>query len=131
MQAVSLIVLGLLGALFLYVAVRMSMAIGQNLQQGMAFREALALRMKSLRLEKMLGAIGVDSNRYLHTEPVTDIARQMHNCQGCKATDTCDSALQARPSLSLNEIEFCPNQPALVRIRMEEDDPTAEPKQAA
>ncbi len=127
MDFLSLILLTALGLLFVITVVLVSIAVGGNLMQGMRFREGLADGVKQLRLQRMLEALGIDVNRYLYSEPVTDIDKQMRNCEACQNTQTCDETLQGHP-LAMADIAFCPNHDALQAMVEVNGVPTGEHK---
>ena len=63
------VIIGSILALFvLYVIMRMSYVIMRNVIVGMEFRNKLARKVDALRLNKMLAALGIDINSYLHSE---------------------------------------------------------------
>jgi hypothetical protein len=99
----------------LYVAMRMSYVIMHNVIVGMEFRKRLARNVNALRLNKMLAALGIDINNYLHSERVIDIEEQIDKCSACQNTETCDEQL-AKGAVQASNIDYCSNEESLQRI---------------
>lgn len=78
------------------------------MQQGRLVRRKLAQRIESLRISKMLRALGLDPSQYLHTVPLHKINQSMNKCEHCQTTDQCDEKLK-QGSIKADEIDFCPN----------------------
>jgi hypothetical protein len=115
MDILTIIVGGILGLFVLYVIMRMSYVIMRNVIVGMEFRKRLAQQVNALRLNKMLAALGIDVNSYLHKERVIDIEEQINKCSSCQNTETCDDQL-ARGTISAASIDYCNNEAALQHI---------------
>jgi hypothetical protein len=92
--------------------VLLAVAIVFNFHAGMKYRTALAERLNTLRLGRMLGALGIDIDAYLARERVVDIHRQMQRCSECNNIAPCDAGL-ADGTLQPDNIEFCNNEQAL------------------
>lgn len=112
MNVVSMIVLGLMGALLAYSVLSIFISIVRNLKNGFRFRRELAGRVGSLRLRRMLESLGIDLSGYLHTRPVAEIEGHMRACQSCETQSTCDERLGAAPK-PLDDYSFCPNYESL------------------
>ena len=106
MSYTSIILLVLIALLIFLVAAVMVIAITRNFRVGLRLREALAQRIKFLRLDKMLAKRKIKRVHYLHTEPVTNIENQIRNCESCSVTKQCDQALKES---SPADLSFCPN----------------------
>lgn len=115
MDIVTVIIGGALGLFMLYVILRMSYVIMRNVIVGMEFRKALAGKVDALRLNKMLAALGIDINSYLHSERVIDIEEHIDRCASCDNTETCDDQL-AKGSIQPDNIDYCNNEATLQRI---------------
>ena len=115
MNLLSLIVGGLLTVLTLTFAVMLVSAIVFNLKAGKKYRNSLATRIDQLRLSKMLSAVGIDVNSYLHTQNIVDIQKHMDLCAACENTDTCDEQL-ADGHVKVDDIVFCNNEKPLREI---------------
>ena len=115
MNLFSLIVAGLLTMLTLAFAVMLVSAIVFNMKSGKKYRGSLARRIDQLRLSKMLSALGIDINSYLHTQGIVDIQKHMDRCSACENTSTCDEQL-ATGDIKASAIEFCDNEKALQEI---------------
>ncbi len=115
MNLLSLIVAGLLTVLTLAFATMLVSAIIFNLQAGKKYRHSLAKRIDQLRLSRMLSALGIDVNSYLHTQGIVDIQKHMDLCSACENTDTCDEQL-ADGHVRVADIDFCNNEKSLQDI---------------
>ena len=112
MNIFSVAIAGLLGLLVMAFSLLLFFAIVFNLNAGKKYRKSLARELENLRLNKMLSALGVDVNTYLHSERVVDIQQQMDRCSGCAQTAECDSRLD-KGSIGATDIGFCDNEQAL------------------
>ena len=115
MDILTVIVGGILALFMLYVIMRMSYVIMHNVIVGMEFRKNLARQVNALRLNKMLAALGIDINSYLHAERIIDIEEQISKCSACQNTDTCDDQL-AKGTVQPGKIDYCNNEQALEQI---------------
>ena len=106
---------GFLVLFVLYVIFRMSYVIMRNVIIGMEFRKKLATKVNDLRLNKMLSALGIDINSYLHSERVLDIEEHIDRCASCENTDTCDDQL-ASGNVQVSNIDYCNNEESLQQI---------------
>jgi len=118
MNLLSLVVAGLLAVLTLAFAVMLLSAIIFNLKTAKKYRRGLATRLDRLRLGKMLSAVGIDIDSYLHTQSIIDIQKHMERCSNCENTTTCDEQL-ADGHLNITSIDFCNNEKALQDIAQE------------
>jgi hypothetical protein len=90
-------------------------AIQRNMREGERFRDRLADRLVALRLERLMGLLGLDPNQYLHSERIVDVERHLRNCAGCPETERCDQALaQEKPDAIA---DTCPNYEDLQALR--------------
>jgi hypothetical protein len=117
MDTISLVITLLLGALMLWLAVWLPLAIRGNLRRGHGFREALAERLGELRLSRMLANLGIDRAAYLHQAQAVEIKRHMARCEACDSKTACDQALAGENSKPIEELGFCANIEDLDRIR--------------
>lgn len=78
-------------------------------------RKAVKRRMKGLRIDRMLGHLGVDSNQYLRKATPLAVETHLHVCAQCTTTDLCDECLINGKDIP--EDTFCRNYPELVRYR--------------
>lgn len=101
--------------LLLYVIMRMSYVIMRNVVVSMEFRKSLARKVNDLRLNRMLEALGIDVNSYLHSERILDIEEQIDKCSSCQNTETCDDQL-AKGSITADSIDYCNNEQSLHQI---------------
>lgn len=115
MDILTVIVGGILALFMLYVLMRMSYVIMRNVIVGMEFRKNLARQVNALRLNKMLTALGVDINRYLHSERIIDIEEQIDKCATCENTEICDDQL-GKGAIQASNIDYCNNERSLQQI---------------
>jgi hypothetical protein len=115
MDFISLIITALLTLLTGAFVVLLVLAIMFNLKAGQRYRANLAKRLDQLRLGKMLSALGIDTEAYLHSERILDIHQQMDRCSSCANTDRCDDQL-ADGTVRSDEIDFCNNERSLQEL---------------
>lgn len=115
MNLFSVIIGGLLAVLTLAFSAMLVAAIVFNLKAGKRYRKLLATRLEQLRISRMLTALGIDVNSYLHTQRTVDIQQHMERCSSCENTDTCDERL-AQGEIKTADIDFCNNERALQDI---------------
>ncbi len=106
MAYISIISFVLITLLILIVAVLMAFAVTRDFKLGLRFRDELARRIRLLRLDKMLKKRGITCENYLHVESVTNIEKQIRNCESCSETKQCDQVLKEN---SPTDLSFCPN----------------------
>lgn len=112
MGAFSVVVILFLGALILFFSVALFLTIVFNVRAGAKYREPLATRLHTLRLSKMLSALGINVTEYLHTVNAATIHEQMNNCSACTSIKECDDNL-SNSNIAINEIDFCNNESSL------------------
>lgn len=115
MNILTLAVAGLMAILTVVFILFLFVAIIYNLKAGEYYRHSLAKKLGSLRLVKMLGALGVDANVYLHNERIIDIHKQMERCSECENAVQCDEKL-ANNKITADDIGFCNNEKDLQDI---------------
>jgi len=115
MDIFTVIIGGILALFVLYVILRMTYVIMRNVIVGIEFRKSLARKVDALRLNKMLAALGIDINSYLHSERVIDIEEHIDKCSSCENTDICDDQLDKGTILASN-IDYCNNEESLQQI---------------
>ena len=115
MDLISLIIATLLGLLIALLTALLFIAIIFNMKRGRKYRQALARKVAQLRLNKMLLALGVDTNAYIHDEHIADIYKNMERCEECSNTEECDEAL-SKDKINPGEISFCNNEQSLQKI---------------
>ena len=115
MDIFTVIIGGLLALFVLYVILRMTYVIMRNVIVGMEFRKNLARKVDALRLNKMMAALGIDINTYLHSERVIDIEEHIERCSACENTATCDDQL-AQGTIQAGNIDYCNNEASLQQI---------------
>jgi hypothetical protein len=115
MDIFTVIIGSILVMFLLYVIMRMSYVMMRNVIVGMEFRKSLARKVNALRLNKMLAALGIDTNNYLHSERVIDIEEHIDKCAACENTEICDDQL-AKGAIQANNIDYCNNEESLQQI---------------
>ncbi len=113
MTYLPIILLVLIILVILVVAIVIFVAIVGDYRTGLSIRDAIAQRVKYLRLDKMLSKRNIKREDYLHTESVTNIENQIRNCESCSVTKQCDDALKEGAPADLS---FCPNDEVLKSI---------------
>lgn len=115
MTVLNTIALIIIAIAFMALSIAFLLLITKNMQQGRVVRQQLAKRVESLRMSKMLRALGIDFSSYLHTVPLTKINDSMNKCENCSTLDICDDRLQ-QDKISPEDIDFCPNQDCLSKF---------------
>lgn len=115
MNTFSLVTMLLLGLLISGFTLLLLAAIVFNLKTGQRYREKLAQDLHKLRLGKMLAALGIDINSYLHTARSVDIYQQMNRCATCENTRECDDQL-TNEDIEASRIDFCNNEQSLQEL---------------
>lgn len=115
MNILTLAITGLMALLAVVFILFLFVAIIFNLKTGENYRHRLANKLDDLRLVRMLGALGIDANAYLHSEKIIDIHRQMERCAACENTDQCDDRLSSN-EIAAEDIDFCNNEKDLQGI---------------
>ncbi len=114
MNLFSVVIATLFGVFSVIFLVLLVVAIVGNLRTGIGFRKGVARQLSALRLDRMLGILGIDRNAYLHGQPIMDIRRQMKRCSGCANTLQCDQVLDGGAG---DRTDFCPNEATLKKVR--------------
>ena len=115
MEIFSLIMAMLLGLLVTLLTALLFIAIIFNMRRGSKYRQALARKVAKLRQNKILVALGVDTNAYIQDEHFADIHNHMKHCEECRNTEECDDAL-SEDKINPDEIGFCNNEQSLQKI---------------
>ncbi len=115
MEIISYILLAILPLAMAMISVFFVVLFRKNMRQGREFRRNLAQSLQQLRLSKMLTALGLDTNLYLHKSSVHNIKQHMSKCENCSTTGACDEKL-SQPTFQHAELEFCPIQEGLVEF---------------
>jgi hypothetical protein len=89
--------------------------IRNNVIIGRTYRQALRAELSSLRLDRMLAALGINRERYLHQQNTQDIHQHIDRCRDCDHTDVCDEKLDAA-TIDQDNIDFCNNAKSLKTI---------------
>jgi len=113
-----LLLYGIVGVLGIYILVNMFM----NMKAGRKYFERMAEKLQALRLNKMLAALGIDTENYLATQRKLDIERHMDSCSHCKNTDKCDQHLE-NGDIDPDTIPYCNNEKELQKMLKEQEPP--------
>jgi len=111
MLVVSIILEIILIVLSVALVVLLPIAIVFNVKAGRKYRRRLAENIHHLRLNRMLAALGIRTEEYLHSERIVDIQNQMQRCRECVNTEECDQKLAA--GVDPDHIGFCNNEESL------------------
>jgi hypothetical protein len=109
MEIISYILLAVLALAMTMISVFFVVLFRSNMRQGREFRRNLSQSLQQLRMSKVLSALGLDTNLYLHKLSVHNIKQHMSKCENCATTSACDEKL-SQPSIQHAELEFCPIQ---------------------
>lgn len=125
MDILSLLGMVLLGIIVIFSGLGTVYAIIRNYRIGRLFRFKLAnFLVSQMRLGRMLASLGIDKNRYLHSEQITDIERHMRRCRNCNSLEQCDDFLTEAGRAAGGALDpaqpFCPNRDALLSIRRDQ-----------
>jgi len=120
MEYASLIAIGIYIIVFVAIMIIIPSAIIFNFKIGRKYREKLAQRLNSLRIHKMLAALGIDSAEYLHKEQVHEINSHLSRCASCDNTEKCDEELEAG-KVEVGNISYCNNEESLQKILTEKE----------
>ena len=112
MQIINFFLLALLALSVVLLSVFFVLLIQKNVRQGRVARQQLAQRVEGLRMSRMLKALGLDFDKYLHQVPTYRISQSMDKCESCPTTDQCDEKLK-QDTIKADELGFCPNQDCL------------------
>ena len=86
-----------------------------NVSVGSRYRETLAKQIQSLRLHKMLHALGIDTYKYILKENTELIKQQIEHCSKCDNTQKCDEQL-SNDSIKPDNIDYCNNKNSLQQL---------------
>ncbi len=110
-----MIVTTALGLALGYFIVRLMLRIRNNVIIGRTYRQALRAELSSLRLDRMLAALGINRELYLHQQKTRDIHQHIQRCRDCDHNDICDEKLHEK-SVDANDIDYCNNAEQLKNI---------------
>ena len=127
MNTTTLIILIALGASLAYYIVMLAVKIRANVLTGQSFHDSLLSQISNMRMGKMMDALGISKEKYIHQESVLDISHHIDNCNACDKTDQCDEKL-ASEDVVVENINFCENEESMVELvfkQNENKDPNA------
>jgi hypothetical protein len=114
MNQFSIVISGFFVLLLIGFITYLAVAIYRNLQAGKHYRQGIAEKLSHLRLNRMLGVLGIGQGAYLHTQPVLGIRDQMKRCSECTNTRQCDQLLDEGVG---DQAEFCANDETLKKVK--------------
>lgn len=94
------------------VAMTVHITLSENSKVLNRIRDAL----RRVRLFKMLQKRQVDVQSYLQNTDVSQIRRQIAECESCSSVRTCETALESGET-AINDFSFCPNNAAIERLQ--------------
>lgn len=100
-------VLVLIALAFVGIAVGCLLLIKRNVKQGRTFRQNLAKRLESSKINSALHLFNVDFSEYLHTAPVTKIVENINHCDEC-VSPWCKEDSATHPAVQERHFYFCP-----------------------
>ncbi len=118
--ALFIILYGIVAALGVFILASMF----GNMKRARRYFDKLAQQLQSLRLNRMLSALGIDTASYLATQKKIDIEDQMKACEECRNTEQCDQHL-AVGDISPDAISYCNNEEKLRNLARQQ---SAEPE---
>jgi len=121
MENITAIAVGIYVVLFAFMVIYIITAIIFNIKAGIKYRQRLAKKLHQLRMSKMIRALGIDVEKYLHQERIHEIKQQMTRCAECQNTDKCDEDL-ASGIVTPNNISYCNNENELKNIASKQQD---------
>lgn len=86
----------------------------RNHAEGDGWREALAERLLSLRIHRMLEHLGIDRRRYLCRVRGDKIRFHLGRCAVCADLEACDACLESGEPA--DDYGFCPNHDDLIEV---------------
>ena len=86
-----------------------------NVSVGSPYRATLAKQIQSLRLHKMLHALGIDTYKYILRQNTELIKQQKEHCSQCSNTRECDEQL-SNDSIQPDNIDYCNNKNSLQQL---------------
>jgi len=86
----------------------------QNSRFLWSYRQSLGQRIRSLRIHRMLQALGVSCRSYMRKATFSEVETHLGRCQQCPNIPECDAALEQGDTS--NGEAFCPNFRELVKF---------------
>ena len=112
---VSMLIIGALALVAIAFVVLLALAMAFNMRGGERYRARLAAKVDQLRLGRMLGALGIDTESYVKEMKIPDVYQQMGRCASCQNTGECDDRLEAG-SIEAEALDFCNNEQSLQEL---------------
>ena len=121
MNTTTFIVLTALGASLAYYVIVLIMRIRTNVLTGQSFHDSLMSQISNIRMGKMMDALGINKEKYIHQESVLDITHHIDTCTACNKTVRCDEQLDSN-DIEVENISFCENENSMVELVFKQND---------
>ena len=115
MNTTTFIILTVLGVWLTYYLFMLVIKIRKNVLTGQSFHDSLIAQISNIRMGRMMDALGINKEKYVHQESVLDITHHIDTCDACDNTDQCDEKLDS-DSIRVEDIKFCGNESSMVEI---------------
>lgn len=112
---VSMLIVGAIVLVAFAFVILLSFAMAFNMRGGERYRAGLAAKVDQLRLGRMLGALGIDTQSYVDQAKIPEVYEQMGRCASCQNTAECDDRLEAG-SVEAEALGFCNNEESLQEL---------------
>ena len=123
MNIITLVISGFIALLMLLFFISLLAAITMNMKSAQKYRQKVALAVNRLRLNKMLSALGIDLQQYLHTTNLVEVHNHMTQCSSCQHNEQCDEELTSG-TVSIETVHFCNNKKHLRDLVLEQQSST-------
>ena len=70
---------------------------------------------------KMMDALGINKEKYIHQESVLEINHHIDTCKACDNTDACDEKLDTN-GVAIENINYCDNEESMVELVFKQND---------
>lgn len=121
MNTTTFIVLTAFGVSLTYYVIVLIMRIRTNVLTGQSFHDSLMSQISNIRMGKMMDALGINKEKYIHQESVLDITHHIDTCKACDNTDRCDEKLDSN-DIEVENISFCENENSMVEMVFKQND---------
>lgn len=121
MNTVTYFLVFTMSGFLVYYLFMLAVRVRRNYLNGIGFRETLFSQISSMRMGRMMDALEINKERYLHQESVLDIDSHINSCNECKNTNECDEKLNSK-NIDPENISFCNNEESLLAISRKHDD---------
>ena len=120
MNTTTLIILTALGAWLTYYIVMLVIQIRKNVLTGQSFHDSLIAQISTMRMGRMMEALGINKEKYIHLESALDINHHIDTCNACDNIDQCDEKLDQN-NVRIEDIKYCDNESSMVEITFKQN----------